>query len=819
MYDPRKMMWGSSLAVGLLLTATGYAPGDGNPAVQRKPQPWERVEQLITQGKCEAALSLIEKSQKEVLADANRRLTAWTIDFMGSEVDHALVGRAHIYFTYHAPNSSPDAPGMKSTLGLVEPSEHSDWRHVAVCADARTGRILWSRPYGGLCRPAVDPATDTLYLIGSDAIVGLSPDGAEPTVFPLLQKERVVGLMTKSGFRASGPQGLCGDWNRDPVYVYATGTRSLVAMHPRELATLSPDESRRLVLSTDNGYGFNNKLICQTMGGKELWSFQVPGRVSCCIPQFYKGGVLCMSGSTVQKSQVIRLDAETGKVSWATVLPNGAYTPSNHQLTGVGHPWDDWDPLGPLDDGQGLLAIDGTGRLFFLDGATGAILRTVRVTDTHLCAPTRVGELMVFCSFKAAFAVPVPTLMTSADDRLDERHILVSKARCLAGLGRLDGAMSLLDHVLAYDEDCAQAWRARADVCTLQGDQLDSSFSLCRYAQVAGLQELPELRESCGLLRLIALGSRPTPQMLDLGEGEVYLGTLRGDLWGVSPDTLQAHVLARREQEINGLSREVRISFLATGGWVGDTEWRPKPDEPADAPVEWFTLTGYDGPPVFFGGKYYRALGGGRVRIWDGHNLVERGPLLKGITQWKIHVSASGPLGYGPGGVYALDGDLCPKSLLFDPYPPGPANVEFICSVGDSLGMVVTGGGHSYLQVFGAADHRLRSQVSLGGFLSSTGYLHQFLVLGDGYLFSDRQLTWVSGRVDGGVWQFGPPTSRTEGSRWGDRWRYFNRPIIRDGRLLVSACDGLLYVFDTARILNSRPTAPRDETHQPGRRP
>ncbi|MCK4624369.1 MAG: PQQ-binding-like beta-propeller repeat protein [Phycisphaerae bacterium] len=800
----------SALAVtaALLVGGCGNALAENTPVA---PQALDQVERLMAAGEYEACLTLIEQWQKDILSDPSLRMSVWEIDFMGSEVVHALVGSSHLYFTYHASNSNRNAPGMKPTLELVKPSRHSDWRYVVVCVDARTGRILWSRPFGGSSRLAVDPATDTLYLLGNDAIVALSPDGAEPMVRPLVQKGKVIGLLTKSGITVSAPHGLRTDWNRDSVSLYCTTTRSLVAANLRERVTLSPDESKRLVLSTGNHHGFDNNLICQTTRGKHLWSFQVAGLRSPCMPQFYKGDVIWMSGTTVQKGQVVRLDGQTGKMVWKTVLPNGAYKPSDHQLKGGGYAWDDWDALMSIGDGRRLLAIDGTGRLFFLDGATGKILRTARLMETHLCAPTEVGELMVFCGHDGARAVPKSALMEPGKQRLDERGVLVLKARCLVALGRLKEALSSLDYVLARDEDCAEAWRVRAEVCGRQGNRLEQSFSLCRYAQLAGRKELPELRDLCGLLRLIPLGSRPAWQMVDVGGREVYVGTQRGDLWAVWPESLETRVVQSREKEIYGLSGSVRLSFCAlTGGTLTDAKARSNPTEPTEAPEAWFNERGVDGPTVFFRDKYYRPLGGGKVRIWDGQEMVERESSLKGIKEWKIYVSPSGPLGYGMGGVYALDGDLCPTRMLIEPRAAGrkveQCRVISVRNVGDSLGLVVQTSKGAYLQVYGRTDGRMRKEVYLGKWLSSWCYSPQFLVLGDGYLFSDRQLTWVSGRAGGSVWRFGPPVSHTEkGREW---WRYFGDPVLRDGKLLVVALDGWLYAFDIAHIINTKPTDP-----------
>jgi len=787
------------MMIGLVAAIACGQPADGKPPT---PDP---VEQTMADGQYQQCLVLLEGRQRQLRDDSLRRLSAWEIDFMGSEVDHAVVGRGHLYFTYHTPNSNPDAPGRRPTEGLVEPSRRSDWRHVVVCVDARTGRLRWSRPYGGLSRMAVDPESDTLYLIGSDAVIGLRPDGAAPTAFPVTKEQRVVGLLTRRGITVSAPHGLRTDWNRESVHLFCPGTGRLVEVDLRKQATLSPDESRRLVLRTGNHHGFEHNIICQTLGGEHLWSFQVPGLRSPCMPQFYGDDVIWLSGATGQKGQVFRLHGQTGKVVWRTVLPNGAYKSSDHQLQGGGYAWDDWDALMPLPDGHQLLAVGGRGRLFFLNAATGLVLGSARPEATHLCAPTQVGELVVLCSYRRVRAVSMAMLRTENLPGLDERQVLTRKARCLLALGRTEEALAAVDYVIDRDEDCAEAWRIRAEVCAGHDDPLEATYSLCRYAQLAEQAELPALRNRCGLLRMIPLGSRPSWRMVEVGGAEVYLGTQRGDLWAVRPETLSASVVEEREKEIHGLSGEVRLSFHAlTGRAQTEEASRPALTEPRQAPRDWYTMCGDDGEALFYRGKWFRPLGGGNVRIWDGKELTERKTTLDGIEEWRIHMSPSGPLGYGTG-IYALDGDLCPVRRILEPKVAGRAvewrRIDCLRSVGDSLGMIVQTKEGAYLQVYGRDDGRLRNEAHLGRWLSSHCGPRQFQVLGDGYLLSDRQLVWAGGREGGGVWRFGPPFRCTETGRRADRWRYFGDPVLRDGKLLVAGLDGWLYFFDTGHIL------------------
>jgi hypothetical protein len=95
------------------------------------------------------------------------------------------------------------------------------------------------------------------------------------------------------------------------------------------------------------------------------------------------------------------------------------------------------------------------------------------------------------------------------------------------------------------------------------------------------------------------------------------------------------------------------------------------------------------------------------------------------------------------------------------------------------------------------------NEARLAQFISSRSYPPQFIILGDGYLFSDRALTWVGARHKR-TWQFGPPPERTRsGRRAHDRFRFFGDPVVQEGKLFVSALDGCVYVFDVGRITHT----------------
>lgn len=178
---------------------------------------------------------------------------------------------------------------------------------------------------------------------------------------------------------------------------------------------------------------------------------------------------------------------------------------------------------------------------------------------------------------------------------------------------------------------------------------------------------------------------------------------------------------------------------------------------------------------------------------------------LADVGEWQIHLSPYGPLGYG-NGVFELDDDLRPIRRLIRPAVggkhPESVKVMFMRSTLKTLGLVVGSSRGASLQVY-SRDGALLNEAALCRFVSGWAGAGQLISMGDGYLFSDRQLVWASGGTDRGVWRFGPSLARTSTDRWGDRWRYFGDPMLRGGCLYVTGLGGRLYVFDSVHVISA----------------
>jgi hypothetical protein len=164
---------------------------------------------------------------------------------------------------------------------------------------------------------------------------------------------------------------------------------------------------------------------------------------------------------------------------------------------------------------------------------------------------------------------------------------------------------------------------------------------------------------------------------------------------------------------------------------------------------------------------------------------------------WQIHLSPLGPVGYGSGGVYELDKNLCPVRRLIG----GRFDVSLLASDSRTLGLL-TGDGVPRLQVWTRDGKRMLCQQAVlppGYLLGSTGRL---IPQGGGYLLCAGELTWVRAAPGGPAWRFGfgdgpgrglpkMPFAHTS---------LFGRPLLYNNLLFVTCRDGGIYVFDVNAV-------------------
>ena len=190
------------------------------------------------------------------------------------------------------------------------------------------------------------------------------------------------------------------------------------------------------------------------------------------------------------------------------------------------------------------------------------------------------------------------------------------------------------------------------------------------------------------------------------------------------------------------------------------------------------------------------------MRVLADGKITDIAGILTETGEWKIHMSPYGPLGFGENGVFELDHDMRPQRVVYRPIVggvlPGQAAIQFLRRNDKTIGVVVGSDKGAALQSL-SLDGKVLAEAALDQYTSGFIDGEQLIALGDGYLFSDRQLTWVGTSADR-IWQFGPSFERTSGPRWGDRWQYFGKPLLTEGHVFVTSLDGQLFVFDAAEI-------------------
>lgn len=751
----------------------------------------DEIDRLLASGAVEQALSEVHRLRKALPPTA--RLTAWEIDFRG-EVLRVVQGRECLYYQLHLPNAHKDAPGRQGVLGSVSANfQRSDWEFAVVCVDLKTGRIRWSRGVNGLAYLAVDPRTDALYVY-HERLLSLDPDSGKviEQQDPPRGQGRIRGLLLGQALAVPEPHGSRPIPQGARLLLYDPSCQLTKEVNVADYWLLAPDESRRLVPSPA---GWD---CLSVPDNQKLWTLPAPaGRAG--LPLWHGGHPTFICGTEWQRGVVTSIDRATGKPRWSTALGWGAYVANQHQLRGGGYQ-DNLSPLAALD--EHLLALDGSGRLYFLDPASGRSVATRRLCRNLLAMPVQRGGQLIVVSFDWIRSYSIDSLLrpeASLDAALQTRE-----ARCLCAQGKHKEALVVLDRLVERAPQLAAAWSQRADACKAIDEVEEDAYSRCQSLSLSSQSSDDVMHGRWGLLRLYNLDGKPCWSLAEVS-GQVYVGTLAGGLWSVQSDTLELRLLASLDHEITSLVLKTELQAV-----LGDSTHtrRSVPRTPAKAddriPREWYTAGGEQriSQAVAYRGRQFRSMRGGAVRVLSGTEMTDLPPRLDGVGDWRIHIGPAGPLGYGTG-VFELDEDLRPIRWLIRPAVSGErpeqTEVMFLQATSASIGLVVASSNGAALQAY-SRQGELLNEAALGRFISSWPGPAQLVPTQNGYLFSDRQLVWISAGLDRRVWRFGPSLARTSTDRWGDRWRYFGDPLLIHGCLYVTDLDGHLYVFDSARV-------------------
>jgi len=761
-----------------------------------------RIDELIEAARHEEALAEIARVE-ETLAPSER-LTVWELDFSG-EVQQVVPGREHLYYLLGTSRLAKNVPGRPLEREPVSAGlGRFDGRSAVVCVELETGRVAWSRLVEGPVTLVVDPRTDDVHLV-LQLLVTLSAESGE-----VLERQSLPeGWRQIEGLVLDGTPFLIpprGGRPREPTprqLLYDPGSREArsVALH----VPTAPDGRCRVVLG-ERGWS------CQrSKDGVRLWTVEGPLYARDRTPVSHEGRLAFISGTERSRGAVVSIESAYGTSRWATVLGWGTYQPRRHPLRTGGTPLHDWTPL--AERGGQLLAIDGSGRLTLLDPGSGAKLAAPRLAGRYLAMPSSYGEQLIVPSFDWVRSYSMAALLepeASVDAALQVR-----RARCLLALGRFGEALRVVDRLVERAPELAAAWVVKADVAAAMGEVEVERYSRAWALSLAGGVCGQALHDGWGLLRLFDLGGKPS-RSLALLDDHVYVATLAGFLWKVRVDDLSLGWISQLEYDYD--TSWVRTSTELTGWidrdyvpWPGAVA-APRPEIPAAAepkppPVDWLIEGGVEriNPAVPWQGRQFRSVKGGVVMVLSDGEMRWRRALLEDVGEWRIHIGPAGPLGYGEG-VYELDDDLRPERWLIRPRlagaDPERLRVAAIATTLETIGLVVASAEGAALQVY-SRQGRLLGEAPLplvSGAFAAPGYAGQLIPLGRGYLFSDRQLTWVGSDEGSPAWRFGPPPEHTSTAAPRRRWRYFSDPLVAAGCLYVAGLDGQLFVFDVGRI-------------------
>ena len=747
---------------------------------------------------------------------ADARLMAWRLDFRGQVVDDTLLGERHAYVMTRLQRWGP-GPGPRVELPDARPvlrhdAQGYDETQCVTCVDGSTGKLLWTRRLAGGFRFMVGPGDHLWALAGKlyrlDAATG--DVGIERALAPGWRD--LHGIVVDGAVVAHEQDG--GTRRPEALNVLDLGTGQTSTLRHRP-GQWSPNRLRVLRRTVAQSPGDVTETVSLTApdGQSPQWTYGTPG-YSANDPVWFEGDVLVLSGTMDTRAAVARLDGATGEVEWATVLSGGAYALEHVYLRNNSHLSHRWDAVGPV--AGRIAAIDGRGVVHFLDARSGEIVASASRVAAHFAMPRQVGDNVVFAGTDSLVAVPVKALFGPRE--ADEGEALLLKGRSLLALGRPKDALAVAQSLTVQAPEFAGGWGLRADAARAASDSAGEVLARVRALELTGGRSSPELLASHGLLARIATGP-VTAELAPVGPF-VYAGSRDGTLSKVEINSLDVVETTRFAADISSLQmsddtlyrwgtnrrREPVGTFvrLPPAPPAGDPLY-PVPAAPVGAPREWHSEMGYDGQVVRHEGRLYRPLHRGRVRVLDGQTVTTHDAALPGIERWDIHLGAGGPLGYGTGGVYALDERLVPVRKLIDSGADTlnhlPYQVPSVASDGRTIAAAMYRSDQSVVQVWSAdGKQKLREEPARITPADGPGR-GRLLSLNGGYFFSGDELVWVPADPERPAWRFAlQPLPRRPMRHQELRDYAFGTPRVVGDKLFVACREGGVFVFAIDRL-------------------
>jgi hypothetical protein len=795
-------------ALAALACTFAHAPADPPPPPGKaaEPTPFERALTLSRKGKHAEALAALQAARQ--VLPANARLSRWSLDFQRRAVPVVLVGAKYLYFTTHCSRrEKPSPPALPDSRPVLNDSKmRYDFKTVITCAEAATGKKLWTRQTQGHFDLAIDPRNDNLY-VWRGTLFRLDPKTGEVAQTKDLPRgaDRVKALLFAGRpYLPNRDRGLPVEDSGGPVRAWDVDGGKAVLRDVLAPVRISPDERRMLRVTRSTRGGVSTVLAARPLKDTvKPWKYEHPDD-TFNEPFWLDDDVVALCGAPGFKAQVVRLDGATGKLKWRFALPRGAYVAGMDQLSDGAYPPRTWSAVGKC--GDYLLAVGSEGALYFLDPATGKLLGKATPGTSHLAFPRLVDGALVVSSIQGIRAIPLDVLLRRRAD--GEREVTLLEARCLKALGKTQEALARLRELLKLDPESVEGWLLRAELARRAKLPEEEVAARCRRLELTGEEVSPDLRARWGLLKRVATHNDITNNLRRLGD-VVCAATYGGWFYGIDVRSLEVVVKKEFPAAFMGIRRSETLK-----GYFTDREYRDVAEQTDDGPQlaprpPGDRATGNDGHVVRWRGKFYRPLAGGNVRVLDGKTTTEHKTPLEGIKQWQIHVSPSGVLGYGHGGVYALDEHLCPVRKLIGGRgrdADSPFDVSLLASDSRTVGLLAWHRGEYTLQVWTRdGKKKLREQVVL-----PQGYLHggagRLVPLAGGYLLSGCELVWIPPSPGVPVWRFGfeeePGTSLPKIPF--AHTTLFGWPLVCDNLLFVTCRDGGIYVFDVTAITRPR---------------
>jgi Tol biopolymer transport system component len=235
-------------------------------------------------------------------------------------------------------------------------------------------------------------------------------------------------------------------------------------------------------------------------------------------------------------------------------------------------------------------------------------------------------------------------------------------------------------------------------------------------------------------------------------------------------------------------------------------------------PFAWTQHGSAEKQVVFYQGKYFRALIGGKTKMLDGDKVtLHQGSPVVGVVMWKIALLPSGPMGYDNTSVYELNEHLRPTKRIINLDEVGRwTSIRVNSSLagdGKTLCFVSAYNNKARMMVWSLDGKQKLREMPVTYNETATTEGRRLTAIGDGYLFCGGELTFLPAG-DGPFGQYvaksgTDSSSPTAMNRRGvvapsptaaanKKVQNFTPPVVMGNKLFVGHAGGNVYVFDTS---------------------